>query len=377
MKILVDENIPSGVELFAPYGDVEAFPGRALSHEKVKEADALIIRSITKINRDLLHDTPVRFVGTATIGTDHVDQDYLKDANITFASAPGCNSNSVGEFVVSALLELRRKKIFDYKGKTLGIIGFGNVGKNVDKKAQILGMNVLRNDPPLEEESPGKYSLVSLETICRESDIITIHVPLTKDGKYPTFQMINAVMLKECKNGVVFFNSCRGNVICEDDLLDARQSGKISAMLLDVFPGEPAIDRKLVDSCTIATPHIAGYSVEGKGNGSLQVLKAFCSCFQLDLRIDVDKPFPEEPLIQLPADPDEALYSAVTHGYPILKDDKNLRDSLDADDPGIQFDTLRKSYWKRFEFPNYQIENPEKVPENTREQLRALGFRLS
>jgi erythronate-4-phosphate dehydrogenase len=353
---------------------VTLFHGRHLDKDQLAHADALIVRSITKVSDSLLRDTPVKFVGTATIGTDHIDIGYLKDRNIGFAHAPGCNSNSVGEYWVAALLQLGQLWNYQFHGKTLGIIGYGNVGKNVEKKALALGLKVLKNDPPLEEEEPGKYHLVSLSQILQEADIISLHVPLTKTGKYPTFQMVDHNFMERTNKSIVLFNTCRGNVIREEAVMEARKQGKITHMILDVFPGEPGINPELVVQCEIATPHIAGYSLQGKLNGGSQILKSFCSFFNLKYPEDTPDPGPDNPLIDCSdLKGEEALFTCISRAYPIMKDDERLRASLNSRNPAGEFDLLRKNYPVRYEFPKYVA----KLPDGDRElfsTIKKLGF---
>ncbi len=391
MKIFVDENIPFGLEAFATHGQVIRFPGRSLKSTDLTHADALIIRSITKINASLLSGTSVRFVATATIGTDHVDGAYLQEQGIGFASAPGCNANSVGEYVSAALTRLEVEKGLTLSGKVLGIIGYGHVGKNVADKAQSLGLKVLYCDPPLRDlarkENADADSYSSLETILEKSDIISLHVPLVKDGPYPTFGMVDADFFQKLSRPIVLLNTCRGEIIHEPALESAMKMGRVKHLVLDVFAGEPNINAKLASSADIITPHIAGYSLQGKVNGMVQVYQAFCRFFDLEIGWYATYPGPAIPEIRYPTMGSDAVGSSVmtdaafrqrciSKAYDMLSDEKRLRQSLFQSDPGKAFDVLRREYPIRHEFSQYTVHD---LPPEKRElysQLAKLGFKI-
>ena len=225
MQIFVDENIPQGREAFTPHGEVTLFHGRQLQADALKQADALIVRSITKVNKNLLEASPIQFVGTATIGTDHVDQAYLASRNIAFSSAPGCNANSVAEYVLSALSRLHVDQGFTWQQKTLGIVGYGHVGKKLAAKAKILGIRILLCDPPLQEAGLDHETYYDLSMLLEECDIISLHVPLTRTGAHPTLRMIHNENLSLIQKPLILFNSCRGEVIEEKALFEAKQKG--------------------------------------------------------------------------------------------------------------------------------------------------------
>jgi erythronate-4-phosphate dehydrogenase len=377
MHILVDENIPQGLDVFSAYGQVRLFAGRSLRHEDVGEAEALLVRSITKVNAELLEGTPIRFVGTATIGVDHVNQEYLRKAGIGFASAPGCNARSVAEYLVAALLHLRTHRGLTLEGKTLGIVGFGHVGNQVAKVAPHLGLKVLLCDPPLEETGhPGPF--VSLKELIARSDILTAHVPLTEDGPHPTLRLFNRALFETFDEPKVLVNTCRGEVIDEEGLFWALNQGKLSHLVLDVFPGEPDVNPILGRQADLITPHIAGYSVQGKLNGTGQILDAFCRHFGLEKKVVPNMPSPPHPVMVWPkgVDVEAGLNFCVRQCYDILRDDINLRRSLgDAEFPKI-FDALRKNYAARYEFAGYRIVELPSSEINARKRLRGLGFVL-
>jgi erythronate-4-phosphate dehydrogenase len=293
MKIHVDENIPLGRETFGAYGEVVRFAGRGLQRADLMGTDALMVRSVTPVNAQLLEGTPVRFVGTATIGTDHVDLAYLARKGIGFSSAPGSNANSVAEYVTSALLYLRQEKGFRFEGGTLGLVGWGNVGRQVEKKAAALGMRVLRCDPPLADAAAAGTAglqagpsadpafFTALPDLLAQSDVVSLHVPLVTEGPHPTRNLADTSFFAALSKPVVLFNTCRGDVMDEAALRAALGAGKVRHLVLDVFAGEPRIDPALAAAADLVSPHIAGYSLEGKLNGTAQIAEAFRRHFSL------------------------------------------------------------------------------------------------
>ncbi|HKP98132.1 MAG TPA: 4-phosphoerythronate dehydrogenase [Fibrobacteria bacterium] len=383
MKIWVDENIPMGREAFSAHGEVVTFPGRGLARKDIAEADALIVRSITKVDAALLEGTPVRFVGTATIGTDHVDQAYLRDRRIGFSSAPGCNANSVGEYVTAALTHLEVRNGFALPGKTLGIIGYGHVGKQVERKAEALGMRVLKSDPPLRDAALAAGADVSafadLSAILERSDAVTLHVPLTLDGPCPTLKLAGPDFFARLTRPIVLMNTCRGEVIDEAALASALDAGKIRHLVLDVFAGEPRIDQGLCARANLVTPHIAGYSLQGKLNGTTQVAQAFRRFFRFETRWSPRYPEPSRPEIAYADLGSDAAFvrHCAASAYDILADDARLRESFQESEPGKAFDRQRRDYPVRHEFPSFCV---TRIPEEKRElrsRLRDLGFRVA
>ncbi len=391
MKIFVDENIPQGLEAFASHGEIILFHGRKLTQNDLKHADALIVRSITKIKTELLEDSPIRFVGTATIGTDHVDQNYLAQKGIGFSSAPGCNANSVAEYVLSALCRLQLNHDFAWRSKTLGIVGHGHVGKKLAAKAKILGLKTLLCDPPLQalqaqhSLSKNQESYFPLETLLQECDILSLHVPLTRSGPYPTYQMLNAQSLALIKKPLTLFNSCRGEVIEEKSLLQAKRDGKIQYLILDVFENEPNINPLLCSQTTFVTPHIAGYSIHGKLNGTQQIASAFCQFFNLRNDFKPVFPVPPQPIIEYGTNKMQALQNnfgqdflvqCILSTYDIAHDDIALRLALQGENPGNAFDELRKKYPVRPEFCDLAIQNLPLENTHLHQILSALGFKI-
>lgn len=381
MDIRIDENIPLGREVFGPHGRVTTFAGRSLRREDIREADALIVRSVTRVDAALLEGTRVRFVATATIGTDHVDAAWLRRQGIGFASAPGCNANSVGDYAVAALLSLDRKGQWSPEGKTLGIIGYGNVGKRVAAKASALGMRVIQCDPPLQEAAADPSAFLPLDALLERSDAVSLHVPLVDGGRHPTRRLADARFFERLTRPILFLNTCRGETVHEPALLAARETGKVARMVLDVFAGEPRIDPRLAEAAEIITPHIAGYSVEGKVGGTFQVAEAFRDFFALPRPVLPAPPAPARPDLPWPGTGpvDDAAFLAgcVAQAYDIGADDARLRAALREDDPGKAFDRLRREYPARHEFTAYRVSGLPEAKRDLASRLAGLGFRLS
>ncbi len=359
MVILVDENVPYGREAFGLLGEVRTAHGREISREMLADVDALVVRSITRVNRELLDGTPVRFVGTCTIGEDHVDKAWLASRGIVFSSAPGCNANSVGEYITAALLHLAGKHGLSLAGMKLGIVGVGNVGKRVWKKAEALGLQCVLNDPPRFDNEGGDSVFRPIQEIL-DCDIVTFHVPLEKSGPYATWHLADAAFLSRMKPGAFLLNSSRGGVVDNQALKSALRDEKLRAAVLDVWEGEPRVDTELLGMVDIATPHIAGYSFDGKVNGTRQVYEALCAVLNRPAEWDPSPLLPEPECPQLTVDPSDtgALSGAVRAVYEIMSDDARMREMLALATPDEQsawFDRLRKEYPRRREFFNTRV----------------------
>jgi erythronate-4-phosphate dehydrogenase len=357
LRIVADENIPYAREAFAPLAEVRTMSGRAISREALTGADALLVRSITKVNASLLDGTPVRFVATATIGEDHIDKPWLADRKIGFSSAPGCNANSVGDYVTAALLHLAQRHELALDRMSLGIVGVGNVGKRVHAKAAGLGLRCVLNDPPLcDQAADPKYRPLDEVLAC---DIITFHVPLEKGGRYPTWHLADAPFLARMKPGSMLINSSRGAVVDNPALKAALREGHLRAAVLDVWEGEPVVDLELLRLVDIGTPHIAGYSFDGKVNGTRQIYEAFCGHFGLPAAWDPAPllPAPDCPELAFEAPYDDAVPRAVRAVYEIMKDDAAMREHFQKPEAGrgAFFDALRKNYPRRREFFNTRV----------------------
>jgi erythronate-4-phosphate dehydrogenase len=360
MKIIADTNIPYAKECFASLGEVTLAPGRQMTPELVRDADALLVRSVTPANAALLEGSRVKFVATATIGFDHVDRSWLDSKGIGFASAPGSNANSVGEYIVAAMHVIAIKKGFQLEGKSLGIVGVGNVGSIVEKKARALGMKVVLNDPPLARQTGDpKYRPLPELFAC---DFITFHVPLNKSGQDKTHHMADSSLISMLKPGIVFMNSSRGSVMETAAVKAAIKGGHFSACVLDVWENEPNIDAELLSLVDIATPHIAGYSYDGKVAGTIMIYEAFCRHFGFKAGHTMADflPAPLVPTLDIDArsiHDQTVVHNAVKSLYDIMADDRNTRQilALPAAEQGKYFDKLRKDYPIRREFQNTRI----------------------
>ena len=374
MKIVADENIPFVREAFGALGDITVWPGREIGAEQVREADLLLVRSVTAVGAKLLEGSRVRFVGSATIGLDHVDEAWLRTRGIVLAYAPGSNASSVAEYVVAALVALREERC---AGRTLGIVGLGRIGTLVRDKARALGMAVLANDPPLARA--GKAGLVSLEDLLKRSDIVTCHVPLIREGPDATAHLLDAARLSLLRPHAVVINTSRGAVVDNAALLRCLQEKRLAGAVLDVWEGEPQPDPALVRAVTLGTPHIAGHSWNGKAAGTKMLHDAACIFF--NRRFKWAPPTPpggadRRPVaVEAGRSLDEVLRELVPRSYDIRRDDAALRAIAELPDSeqGRAFDRLRASYPARLEFRHTSVSVPagrSKVPE----ALRRIGF---
>lgn len=375
LRLLVDQNIPLAQEVLGCFGEIRLAPGREISSASIQDADALLVRSITRVDRSLLEGSRIRFVGTATIGTDHIDLEWLRQAGIAFADAAGCNACSVAEYVVAALLEIESMRQISVEGQTLGVVGVGNVGSRVVQYARNLGMKVLCCDPPRVEKE-GLKDYVSLETILDQSDVVTFHTPLTREGPHPTYHLLSSDNIASLKAGAVVINTSRGSVIEGKALLDRIGNHSLGPVVLDVWEGEPKPNHQLLERVFIATPHIAGYSYDGKVAGTRMMAEALARFTGHPFTWDenwVEKP--SQPVIQVDSCGRQAIREAVVGACPILEDDARMRTllNLSGDPLGAAFDRLRKDYPIRREFGNYSIAGPV-LRESDITVLRSLGF---
>jgi erythronate-4-phosphate dehydrogenase len=374
MIIAVDEAIPYWQAAFAPLGEIKLFSGRALRRADLREVDALIVRTVTRVCADLLDGTPVRFVGTTSIGMDHLDLDYLERHGIRITNAAGSNANAVAEYIVAALLVLAERKGWDLRGKSIGIIGAGHVGSRVEKKASALGMQVRLCDPPL-RESTGDPRYGFIDSVI-DADILSLHVPLTTRGPYPTHHMIDHRILQRLTPQQFLVNSSRGAVVSGQDLKRTLGEGRIGGTVLDVWEGEPEIDYALLDLADLGTPHIAGFSLDGKVCGTAMVREELCRFLGVQQVWDSGKVFPPPQRLrpQTGRRAQDAIRSAVLQAYDIRRDDTILRASkeISGDAAAQGFDRLRTGYPLRPEFSHYIVE----LAEDTwlAPTLEALGF---
>ncbi len=378
MKIVVDADIPFVQSVFGDLGEVRTLDVTEISRATVRDADVLIVRSESKVTRDLLEGSGVRFVGTATIGSDHVDLQYLREKSIGFANAPGSNANAVAEFVIAALLLISQRRGFALKGKTLGVVGVGNIGSRVVKMAKAMGMQVLENDPPLARVTR-ESRFLSLGSLI-EADVVTLHVPLTMDGEDATYHLFDRAPLSNMKPGSILVNTSRGGVVETTALKAALAGGNLAGAVLDVWENEPAIDVELLSITTLGTPHVAGYSLEGKVNATMMIYQAVCRHFGLSPKQDVraERSRPEHLRIQIPADvadAEDVIRTSVSQCYAIEQDDVRLRAvlSMREEERSEYFTRLRFEYPLRREFSNVIVILPY-VNEPVGDILKSLGF---
>jgi len=381
MKIIADANIPFVAECFSSIGEVKVIGGREITPGIVSDADVLLVRSVTPVGADLLVGSKVRFVATATIGFDHIDIDFLRRNNIGFASAPGSNANSAAEYVIAGLLEIGRKYDIGLEGKSIGIIGVGNVGSRVAKKCSALGMQIYLNDPPLQRET-GEAKYLPLKELY-DCDFITFHTPLTFEGVDKTYHLADEKFFKLLKEGCVFINASRGGVVDSKALKTAIRSGRLRAVVLDVWENEPNIDTVLLEMVDIGTPHIAGYSLDGKIAGMIMIYKAACEYFGLGAKFDIEDFLPEPAVGQLRIETStdneqDVLANAVQKIYDIREDDVRLRRVCEkaVKKRGDFFGSLRKNYPVRREFQNTQIVLESSCKSIT-DKLAGIGFNTS
>ena len=373
MKIIIDNKIPYIKGALEPYAEVIYLPGNLTTADVVKDADALVTRTRTICNEATLAGSNVKFIATATIGFDHIDTQYCREAGIEWINAPGCNAESVNQYISSALLSYASQKQMELVGKTIGIVGVGQVGSRIAKTSDILGMRVLLNDPP-RERVEGSSQFVPIETIREQSDIISFHVPLNRQGIDKTYHMVDEAFIQELGKRPLIINTCRGEVFSTRVVKAARESGVISGMVIDCWENEPDIDRGLLNLVDYATSHIAGYSKDGKANGTRSSVRAISRFFGLgidDWEPDgVDEP--DNRIIELDGkDKSEQaiLAEAILSTYHIENDDAALRSQTHL------FEQLRGDYPVRREFDFYAIK-PANVPARVKKKLEDLGFRL-
>jgi erythronate-4-phosphate dehydrogenase len=382
MKIVADQNIPFVEQCFAHLGKVELFPGRKITPDAVADADMLLVRSITKVNESLLAQSKVKFVATATIGFEHIDLDYLSRRNIGFASAPGSNANSVAEYITAALLALGKKYKFKLAGKSIGIVGVGNVGSRVAAKCTALGMKTVLNDPPLARKTgDAKYRPLDEIFGC---DFVTLHTPLTKDGPDKTYHLADAAFFGKLKKGAFFFNTSRGSVMETNALKDAMEDQHLAGVVLDVWENEPNIDPQLLADVDLSTPHIAGYSFDGKVAGLIMIYNAACNYFKLNTQHTAADFLPQPKISEIHITPEDLMldeehiiHDTVQQVYVINRDDFNTREIL-LQEPakrGDFFDMLRKNYPQRREFQNTQVFLPD-VKSPMAGKLLGIGFQI-
>ncbi len=372
LSIVADRQILLAEETFSRFGDVELVDGRSIDEAAVKNADVLLVRSVTPVDESLLKNSKIGFVGSATSGIDHIDTDYLKKSNISFVHAPGSNARSVAEYVLSSLLATAEFNNFDLTKKTVGIIGCGQVGSRLKRFLESLGVQCLLNDPPLAEQGSTE-SFVALERVL-EADIITLHVPLTTAGKYPTSRLVDKSFLDRLKPDVVLINTSRGEVVDESALSVFKETNPESTLILDVWCSEPEININLLQQTFIGTPHIAGYSYDGKLKATRILAEALLTeTGSMSAMAQILTPEAVTDAIEY--NDDTAVQLAVMQTYDIRSDAIALKELLNmpSGERGVYFDSLRKNYPIRREFTNKQI-NTKNLNNAMKQCLLELGF---
>jgi len=373
MKVICDSDIPFLKGALEPYCEVIYSRGSDISREMVKEADALVVRTRTKCDASLLEGSNVRFIATATIGYDHIDTAWCESHGIRWTNAPGCNSWSVQQYIGSLLVTMARQFGFSFREKTLGVVGVGNVGSKVARLAALLGFRVLLCDPPRARRE-GSGSFVSIDEIISRSDIITLHVPLIRDGEDATFHMFDSSRLAKMNQNQILINSSRGEVVDGAALKNALAQKKILAASLDVWENEPQIDPELLSLLFTGTPHIAGYSVDGKATGTTMSVQALGKFFDLPCK---DWEVTEVPPSLQPTEfsidvtgktPQEVLADAILHTYDIKNDDAALRADV------ASFEKQRSHYPVRREFPAFSVKTLNDDTGRSTVFLREAGF---
>ena len=372
-KIVADRNMPALEHTFASHGELLRLDGRSISHADVKDAEVLLVRSVTPVNAGLLQDTAVRFVGSATIGIDHLDTQWLEDNHIAWAHAPGCNADAAAQYTLAMMWLACERLQQEFRQQTVGIIGRGNVGSRLERLLRALDIPVVACDPPLQDQ--GERELVTMQEACASS-IISLHVPLTYNGKYPTRNLFDPEQLNKLRPGTLLVNTCRGGVIEEAAMVQQLAAGKIN-VALDVWPDEPFIDQNLLDAVTVASPHIAGYSREGKLAGTEMIYEAWCRKCGLEDDGQADSLCDDIVLELSPQmSEDEVLRQLLNSSCPVARDDAALRalNSLPEDEKRVQFDSLRSGYPQRYEFKSHHVTG---ITDDVRSLLSKLGLKTS
>ncbi|WP_416769861.1 4-phosphoerythronate dehydrogenase PdxB [Pseudomonas sp. RHF3.3-3] len=376
MLIVADENIPLIDAFFAGFGEIRRYPGRAIDRAAVAEADVLLVRSVTPVSRELLEGSRVRFVGTCTIGTDHLDLAYFDEAGIHWSSAPGCNARGVVDYVLGSLLTLAEIEGLPLASRTYGVIGAGEVGGRLVKVLRGLGWKVLVCDPPRQAAEGGDY--VDLEQILEHCDVISLHTPLTRTGDLATWHLLDRERLQRLRQGAWLINAARGPVVDNEALREVLLDREDLQAVLDVWEAEPQVDIELAALCVLGSPHIGGYSLDGKQRGTAQIYQAYCAFSGQPPVVRLEDLLPAPDLAQVTlnagSDPAWAMAMICRAVYDPRRDDADFRRSLvgSVAEQRAAFDLLRKHYPQRREIEGLAVRiNGES--EELRRMVLALG----
>lgn len=337
MKLMIDDTVWGYKKIFSEFGEVTTLPGRLITRESLLDCEILIVRSRTKVNKQLLNGTKIKFVGSTVAGLDHIDENYLRKNGISFASAQGCNANAVAEYVISALSNLANDHNFDLSAKTLGIIGVGNVGSRLDFKAKQLGITTLLNDP-IRQTNEGKYEFIDLDTAL-SADIVSFHTPLTFLGDQPTYNLLGSHNFKLIKEDTILINAARGGIIDES----IWEITKTKENIIDCWENEPNINYKLQSTAYWSTPHIAGHSIDAKFMGSFMIYKELCNFTKARFNNEIESLInPEMRTIN-----EGSLHETLNSIYSFFDDHEAIKDSSN-------FEDYRRNYPERYEWRHFQ-----------------------
>ncbi len=368
MKIVADNTIPFLKGIAEPIAEVVYLAAKGFTRESIQDADVLIVRSIDKCTPELLEGSHVQLITTATIGFDHIDTRYCDTHGIAWRNAPGCNAPSVAQYVISSLITIALRRGESLRGKCLGIIGVGHVGSQVERMARLFGMNILRNDPP-RAEVEGADGFVSLSELLAKADVVTLHVPFTREGNHPTYHLANDRFFQQMKKGMWFINSCRGAVHDTEALLQAHENGIVKEMIIDCWENEPQIDARLLEASSLASPHIAGFSADGKATATRMCLEAIEEHFKLHFeeKAQAAPPVLNDPVIDLDTFADHRVERAFLATFQPEQIDGKLRNDISA------FEYLRNHYDRPREPKAYCIRH---AATNEAAVLHAIGFQI-
>lgn len=378
MHIIADENITHVREAFGGLGDLTVCPGRSITSETVRNADVLLVRTVTRVNESLLGGSRIRYVGTATSGLDHVDVPYLTQNNIGFGHAQGANAQSVADYIAAVLLEALASRKTRLSEMTCGIVGYGHVGSLVYRRLTAIGMKCRVYDPPLAQESKDDF-FSDWDTMLK-CDVITFHTLLSEEGPCPTRHMVDENFLNGIAPDTILINTSRGEVMDTRALIDAKKKKSDLYYIFDVWENEPNIDVELLELTDIATSHIAGYSRDGKIAGTRRIFDDLCKHLGLDTQwSSPDPPSPTPLEIRIDSAHNDSLAdlrAIVRYAYPVMEDDQRLRTAMadNSGSHGAAFDRLRRDYWVRREFGAYRVDSSV-IDAETAKYSDALGFK--